>query len=522
MFSDKTKRKSTVAIASSNDAELGYLRAPLDANLAYQQIDAIVKRAIELDTSPGSLRDIISKSDWVVIKPNIVTSRSHKNSQYWYKGIAHPGQVTDLRVIKSLIVYLIENCQPKRITIAEGGAEWRKNGEPGTDPDQTEDGWTVSWEEFNNLSYVDMVEEYNRKYSGLVDIVDLNYDNIHFVPVPDPNNSGISALQSIGETGRSAELFGRGAYIPGTGTLREGYHIPETILECDKLISVPAMKTHTICGTTLVMKNYIGILPSHPSGVVKKGNIHQGDTQKGFVDLFSYHPADYSIIEGFWSTEGNGPQWGDNLRHNVVIASSDPVAADAVGSYLMGFNPSDLDYLHYAARKGFGTFDLEDMEIIGNPIEKVKRKFKRGYGRRGISFAARGNRIWRVKGDMDESWRTFESQERYIDLARYFSNGIQSAVASVYVFSKRAQKGKLWAAADGKMTVELNGKNILIKNTEDGHRFAECKADVEIKEGLNTLSIQLNRSDKGFGFTAILCNDEGDGLYDIEYRTEEE
>ncbi len=225
----------TVAIASSRDKELGELSAPLNVPLDYERVNAVVRRALDLDSSRKALKHNVTKTDWVVIKPNIVTSRSNPKSQYWHNDIAHPGQVTDLRVIKSLIGYLIEHCQPQRITIAEGGAEWKKNGEPGTDPNQVEDGWTIHWPEFDDLSYIDVVETYST-YSGVVDIVDLNYDTIRFEPVPDPNNSGIGALQRTEAEGRSVEQYGREAYVPGTGTPREGYHIPETILDCDKLI----------------------------------------------------------------------------------------------------------------------------------------------------------------------------------------------------------------------------------------------------------------------------------------------
>ena len=319
---------------------------------------------------------------------------------------------------------------------------------------------------------------------------------------------------------RPPEKFGRESYVPETGEFREGYHIPETILNCDKLISVPAMKTH-MCGTTLVMKNYIGILPTHPSGVVRKGDIHRGDTQKGFIDLFSYRPADYSVIEGFWSTEGNGPQWGDDITHNVVVASSDPVAADAVGSAVMGFNPLDLDYLYYAAQKGFGTFNMDEINIAGNTIENVRRKFKRAAGRKGIGFSARGNRTWLVKGEADAEPQIYESVERYIDLARHFDEReVNSATAWVDVTSAYAQKGMIWASADGKMQVELNGAQILSKVTEDGHKFAEYQVEIELKEGLNRLSVHLEKSQSGFGFTAVLCNDLGDGLFDISYSVD--
>ena len=512
-----TGNLSVVAIASSMDKELGKLNASLDADLNYEQIDMIVKRALDLDSSPNSLKRIIKETDWVLIKPNIVTSRSNPNCSYWYQGISHPGQVTDLRVIKSLINYLIDNCKPRRITITEGGAEWRKCGEPGTSPDQKEDGWNVHWSEFENLSYEDIVKEFGEKHPGLVDIVDLNYDRIRFCPVPDPKNSGIGALQKVGAKGRSAEHFGREAYDSSTGKIREGYYIPETILMCDKLISVPAMKTHT-CGTTLVMKNYIGILPSHPSGVVRKHDIHHGDMQKGFIDLFSYHPADYSVIEGFWSTEGNGPQWGDNIRHNVVVATADPVAADVVGSAIMGFNPNDLDYLYYAAQKGFGTFDLKNIEIAGNSIENVQRKFKRAVGRRGVGFATRGNRKWLIKNASDSEGKIFESDERYIDLSKHFKDqDINSAIASVIVYSAQNQKVKLWSSADGEMRIELNGIQVLTKDTETGHRFAEFQVDIELREGYNPLEVYLKKSQIGFGFTALLCNEIGDGLFDVEY-----
>nr|MBC8229458.1 hypothetical protein [bacterium] len=209
-----------VAIASSNDKKLGNLRAPLDAPLSYEQVDAIVRRALSMDTSPKALKNQIKNTDWVVIKPNIVTSRSNKNCSYWYNGIAHPGQETDLRVIESLIGYIIENCPPKRITIAEGGAEWKKTGASGTDPNQTEDGWTVKWPEYDNLSYADIIEEYNKRYPGLVDIVDLNYDTYRFLLVPDPKGSGIGTMQRVDAKARDASLFGREVYVPGTGTHR--------------------------------------------------------------------------------------------------------------------------------------------------------------------------------------------------------------------------------------------------------------------------------------------------------------
>ncbi|MBM4081309.1 MAG: DUF362 domain-containing protein, partial [Planctomycetes bacterium] len=172
---------SIVSAAASTDAALGRLRADLDARrLTYEQVRAVVRRAIlDLDDSKRRLGNVIGYGDWVVIKPNIVTCYGLPFSRY----VCH-GQVTDLRVVKALVEILVEQGKAKRITIAEGGADWRRLGEEGIDPRQTVDGWTVRWPEFGNLSYVDIVAEANKLKTGIADIVDLDTEAFTRLAVP--------------------------------------------------------------------------------------------------------------------------------------------------------------------------------------------------------------------------------------------------------------------------------------------------------------------------------------------------
>ena len=108
--------------------------------------------------------------------------------------------------------------------------------------------------------------------------------------------------------------------------------MPEPILDADKVISIAAMKT-TIYGTTLGIKNYVGTLASGAYGDgTSKRQHYQNNPEHGYVDLFSYNPAAYTVIEGFWGTEGDGPQWGQNVQHNVVVAGGDPLATEAVAN----------------------------------------------------------------------------------------------------------------------------------------------------------------------------------------------
>ena len=85
-----------------------------------------------------------------------------------------------------------------------------------------------------------------------------------------------------------------------------------------------------------------------------------------------------------------------------MVAGSDPVATEAVASVTMGYNPLDLELLYLAAIKGFGTFDLDRIQVAGRPVESVERNFTKSrihtLGARHPPFYGRGIRRWLVAG----------------------------------------------------------------------------------------------------------------------------
>jgi len=60
----------------------------------------------------------------------------------------------------------------------------------------------------------------------------------------------------------------------------------------------------------------------------------------------------------------------------AIVKGDDPVAVDAVGAVVMGFDPRKAKHLLLAARKGLGVCDLNKIRILGEPVEKVKKNFK--------------------------------------------------------------------------------------------------------------------------------------------------
>ncbi|MFH0847956.1 MAG: DUF362 domain-containing protein [archaeon] len=145
-------------------------------------------------------------------------------------------------------------------------------------------------------------------------------------------------------------------------------NVARTARAADCLISVPSLKTHSMAVTTLAMKNCMGcILP--------KGIMHSS-LHKKIVDLADVINPKLSVIDGIIGAEGN-EEHGDPVSMELIIAGTDYVAVDTVGSAVMGYSPQECKYLQYAAEKGLGTCNLSEIEIIGVSIDDVKRKFRR-------------------------------------------------------------------------------------------------------------------------------------------------
>jgi len=200
-------------------------------------------------------------------------------------------------------------------------------------------GWADTFEAFK-VAGVDAVAE-----RWDVKLVDLNKDKI--IEVNPPNPLSIKKIK-----------------------------VAETSLE-SIIISVPKLKLHRIATVTLSLKNMMGALAS-------KGSMHKGSLSKNIVDLASVLRPSISVVDGIIAGEGHETS-GNPVEMNLIIAGTDPVAVDAVGAAVMGISPTDVKHLVLAEKKGLGTCDLEKITVLGEPIEKVKRKFHRSFSSRFLA-----------------------------------------------------------------------------------------------------------------------------------------
>ncbi|MEM3789276.1 MAG: DUF362 domain-containing protein [Candidatus Bathyarchaeia archaeon] len=154
--------------------------------------------------------------------------------------------------------------------------------------------------------------------------------------------------------------------------------VAKTALE-SVIISVPKLKLHRLATVTLGIKNMMGALAS-------KGSMHNGRLHANIADLASLLKPSLTVIDGIIAGEGHETS-GNPVKMDLVIAGTDPVAVDAVGTAVMGVSPTEVEHLVLAEKKGLGTYQLEKIEIIGEPIERVRRKFRRSISSKFLNIS---------------------------------------------------------------------------------------------------------------------------------------
>ena len=128
----------------------------------------------------------------------------------------------------------------------------------------------------------------------------------------------------------------------------ESLYLPNTVLGCDLLVSMPKLKTHHWAGATLSMKNLFGLVPGGVYGW-PKNVLHWAGIPECIADLHTLFPRAFAIVDGIVGMEGNGPIQGTPRTAGVVVAGASPVAVDATCCRIMGLDPSRIRYLQLAA-----------------------------------------------------------------------------------------------------------------------------------------------------------------------------
>jgi len=245
-----------------------------------------------------------------------------------YAAPAKLGITTDVNVVRAILDQI---PKPEKAIVVEGSAG----------PAKTNDAFEV-------CGYYELEKEYG------VRILDLNHDEFINIPISEPM------------------------------TLK-GIEISKTVLDSDFVISVGKLKIHSIARISATLKNMMGVCSKR-----QKLKIH-AFIPRSLVDLISVLMPDFGVIDGIVANEIDEVV-PHPIKMGIVLASKDCVALDCVASEVMGIHPYNVPYLHEIILKELSIDNLDEIEIIGEKIENLKRNFRIG----GFNVRSRGQKFFGI------------------------------------------------------------------------------------------------------------------------------
>ena len=166
----------------------------------------------------------------------------------------------------------------------------------------------------------------------------------------------------------------------------EGVLIPEMLIGRN-IVQLPTVKTHVFTVITGAMKNAFGGL------LTEKRHWTHAQIHETLVDLLTIqqeiHTGLFAVMDGTFAGDGPGPRAMRWHEKDVILASADQVAIDAISAQIQGFNPLEIPFIRIAHEMGLGVGDPRQIEVVGEPALAEERW---GFVQED-TFASRGQKM---------------------------------------------------------------------------------------------------------------------------------
>jgi uncharacterized protein (DUF362 family) len=297
----------------------------------------------------------------VFVKPNFVRVPREANISYeegaWEKTFVPEGDIVHREVIAALLGALAD-LGVRDVTVGEAPGGCRADAV------------------YRALDLYSLAKEYNAK------LIDLNQEEADKVPIRD-------------------------------GLLLQYAWIPKIIRQADFRINLGVLKVHRGTAVCLGLKNWaMGILPGRYYGQNKAGSvqyvkgsdnplpIHPGRFEtretiagqevavsKLIADVCSIQKCELTLLDGlavmhYASMERKAkPTF---IKPNLMLAGYDMVATDAVGTRVLGMDPSKILHITWASQRGVGESELPRIDVLGRQVADVELRCNPLYTQREV------------------------------------------------------------------------------------------------------------------------------------------
>jgi len=155
----------------------------------------------------------------------------------------------------------------------------------------------------------------------------------------------------------------------------KGIRVPDYFMG-KSIVHLPTVKCHIYTTTTGAIKNAFGGL------LTTNRHYTHSWIHETLVDLLhiqkEIHSGIFAVMDGTTAGNGTGPRVMKPEEKNVILASGDQVAIDAIAAKMMGFDPLSIGYIRMAQEQGLGVGDPCEIEVVGDDISGENWHFEIG------------------------------------------------------------------------------------------------------------------------------------------------
>ncbi|MGA3288969.1 MAG: DUF362 domain-containing protein [Candidatus Bathyarchaeia archaeon] len=156
-----------------------------------------------------------------------------------------------------------------------------------------------------------------------------------------------------------------------------GFYMAKVFHDADKVVQTCCLKTHRFGGHfTLSLKNSVGLVAKKvPGGMYDyMWELHTSPYQRQMIaEINNNYNLDFVLMDGIKAFTTGGPDRGTLVEPNLLLASRDRVAIDAVGVAILKMHGAkgkvgeaaifEQDQLKRAAELGFGVKSAAEIQL---------------------------------------------------------------------------------------------------------------------------------------------------------------
>jgi len=166
------------------------------------------------------------------------------------------------------------------------------------------------------------------------------------------------------------------------GRVLKKIKVTGSLYDFDYIISIPVLKMHMHTGASLGYKNMKGMLYKREK--VKLHQLHVPEAKEAYghkeldlaiADLAMVLEPDLVVCDATYAMEGMGPSAGDRRQLDIVLASTDYLAADIVALAIVGLGIDHVPHLKLIAERKGGPSSLEDITTVPDDVTPFSTGF---------------------------------------------------------------------------------------------------------------------------------------------------